>query len=414
VRLRGGFIVRGVGVAFVAAGIAACSSDTGRFDANPFASRHAATNEATGSVAPAQSAKIETKPSYSTQPLPPPAAHAGGHQPLTQSADVTGSVSSPRNWQWDGGTPVVVAQGETIETMALRYNVPGGAIMQANNLNDRSVLRAGQQIVIPKMKYASARNAPATAAARIPAPKLASSQTATHVVGPGETLMGISRRYHTPVRDIVAANRLTYDARLKIGDKLVIPGVAAAVAPSAPVANTKIAAKVTPPVAAKTSPVLQKVASAEPTSTARMTSPSVAAGETSAASGNGANPQFRWPVRGRVISGFGPIANGQQNDGINLAVPEGTAVRAAEDGTVAYAGSELKGYGNLVLVRHNDGYVTAYAHASELMVKRGDTVRRGQVIAKSGQTGTVTAPQLHFEIRRGSAPVDPMKFLPGA
>jgi murein DD-endopeptidase MepM/ murein hydrolase activator NlpD len=125
-------------------------------------------------------------------------------------------------------------------------------------------------------------------------------------------------------------------------------------------------------------------------------------------------PQFRWPVRGRVISGFGPIPNGQQNDGINLAVPEGTQVRAAEDGVVAYSGNELKGYGNLVLVRHSDGYVTAYAHASELMVKRGDNVKRGQVIAKSGATGSVNAPQLHFEIRKGSSPVDPTKYLPGA
>ncbi|RAI39602.1 hypothetical protein CH341_25485 [Rhodoplanes roseus] len=118
-------------------------------------------------------------------------------------------------------------------------------------------------------------------------------------------------------------------------------------------------------------------------------------------------------MKGRVITTFGK-ANGQQNDGINLAVPEGTAVRAAEDGVVAYAGSELKGYGNLVLVRHANGFVTAYAHNSELMVKRNDQVRRGQVIAKSGQSGTVSSPQLHFEIRKGSAPVDPMQHLPGA
>jgi len=119
-------------------------------------------------------------------------------------------------------------------------------------------------------------------------------------------------------------------------------------------------------------------------------------------------------VRGRVIAGFGPSTNGLQNDGINLAVPEGTAVRAAEEGVVAYAGNELKDYGNLVLVRHANGLVTAYAHASEILVKRGDTVRRGQVIARSGQTGKVTSPQLHFEIRKGSTPVDPTKYLPGA
>jgi murein DD-endopeptidase MepM/ murein hydrolase activator NlpD len=123
---------------------------------------------------------------------------------------------------------------------------------------------------------------------------------------------------------------------------------------------------------------------------------------------------FRWPVRGRVIAGFGPKSNGLQNDGINLAVPEGTPVKASEDGVVAYAGNELKGYGNLVLVRHSNGFVTAYAHASELMVKRGETVKRGQVIAKSGQTGSVTAPQLHFEIRKGATPVDPAQYLNGA
>jgi murein DD-endopeptidase MepM/ murein hydrolase activator NlpD len=125
-------------------------------------------------------------------------------------------------------------------------------------------------------------------------------------------------------------------------------------------------------------------------------------------------PSFRWPVRGRVITGFGPKPNGLQNDGINVAVPEGTPVKSAEDGVVAYAGNELKGYGNLVLVRHSNGFVTAYAHASEIMVKRGDQIRRGQVIAKSGQTGNVSSPQLHFEIRKGSTPVDPTQYLNGA
>jgi murein DD-endopeptidase MepM/ murein hydrolase activator NlpD len=125
-------------------------------------------------------------------------------------------------------------------------------------------------------------------------------------------------------------------------------------------------------------------------------------------------PTFRWPVRGKVITSYGAKTNGKANDGINLAVPEGTPVKAAEDGLVAYAGNELKGYGNLVLVRHANGYVTAYAHASEVLVKRGDTIKRGQVIAKSGQSGEVASPQLHFEIRKGSTPVDPLQFLNGA
>ena len=133
-----------------------------------------------------------------------------------------------------------------------------------------------------------------------------------------------------------------------------------------------------------------------------------------AAEPSGAMPSFRWPVRGRVIAGFGSKPNGTQNDGINLAVPEGTPIKAADDGVVAYAGNELKGYGNLVLISHANGFVSAYAHASELMVKRGDTVKRGQVIAHAGQTGNVTSPQLHFEIRKGSTPVDPAQYLGGA
>ena len=133
-----------------------------------------------------------------------------------------------------------------------------------------------------------------------------------------------------------------------------------------------------------------------------------------AAEPSGAMPSFRWPVRGRVIAGFGSKPNGTQNDGINLAVPEGTPIKAADDGVVAYAGNELKGYGNLVLISHANGFVSAYAHASELMVKRGDTIKRGQVIAHAGQTGNVTSPQLHFEIRKGSTPVDPTQYLGGA
>ena len=128
----------------------------------------------------------------------------------------------------------------------------------------------------------------------------------------------------------------------------------------------------------------------------------------------GVVPKFRWPANGRVIAGYGPTTHGPENDGINIALPENTPVKAAEDGVVAYAGNELKGYGNLVLVRHPNGYVTAYAHAKELLVKRGDQIKRGQVIARSGQTGNVNTPQLHFEIRKGSSPLDPTRFLNGA
>ena len=124
----------------------------------------------------------------------------------------------------------------------------------------------------------------------------------------------------------------------------------------------------------------------------------------------GAGPEFRWPARGRVIQGF-KVAG---NDGINISVPEGTSVRAAESGVVAYAGDGLKGYGNLVLIQHPNGFVSAYANNGELDVKRGETVKRGQVIAKSGESGNVAAPQLHFELRdKSGAPVDPTNYLAG-
>jgi murein DD-endopeptidase MepM/ murein hydrolase activator NlpD len=189
--------------------------------------------------------------------------------------------------------------------------------------------------------------------------------------------------------------------------------VAAAPAKPAKPATVAAAKPAPAPAPPKAAPApTTKIASIEPQHTARAVTPTPdVSEETKSASGA---PSFRWPVRGRIIAGYGPKPNGQQNDGINLSVPEGTPVKAAEDGVVAYAGNELKGYGNLVLIRHPNGFVTAYAHASELMVKRGDNVKRGQTIAKAGQTGTVTAPQVHFEIRKGSTPVDPTQYLNGA
>ena len=144
----------------------------------------------------------------------------------------------------------------------------------------------------------------------------------------------------------------------------------------------------------------------DPAPTASLPPPAATKSEKTADNGS---PEFRWPARGRVIQGF--KAGG--NDGINIAVPEGTAVKAAEDGVVAYAGSELKGYGNLVLIRHPNGFVSAYANNGSLDVKRGDPVKRGQTIAKSGQSGNVSSPQLHFELRKGAQPVDPSTYLAG-
>jgi murein DD-endopeptidase MepM/ murein hydrolase activator NlpD len=122
-------------------------------------------------------------------------------------------------------------------------------------------------------------------------------------------------------------------------------------------------------------------------------------------------PAFAWPVSGRVISDFGATANGGKNDGINIATTMDAPIHASASGTVTYAGDELKNYGNLVLVKHAGGFTTAYAHADRLVVSRGDFVAKGQVIGYAGQTGDVNAPQLHFEIREQTTPVNPRTYL---
>jgi murein DD-endopeptidase MepM/ murein hydrolase activator NlpD len=366
-------------LALVAVSAAGCSSDTSRFESpfsNPFASNPA---DVTGSINSTPSSRIDSRP------LPAP-----------------GQVSAPVS----GG------------------GVSGGGRGMAPYQS--SYAPAQQDItgsVVSRPGAPPAPVAPSAALAPATPPRSVASQAApgTHTVAPGETLIGISRRYNVALKDLAKANNVEPYAQVKMGDRLVIPGRAgatpakpqtvAAKPPAAPAKPAPVQAQAQP---SKPAAPAQKVATAEPQHTARAVSPTPdISAEDAKGSASGA-PSFRWPVRGRIIAGFGAKPNGQQNDGINLSVPEGTPIKAAEDGVVAYAGNELKGYGNLVLIRHPNGFVTAYAHASELMVKRGDTIKRGQTIAKAGQTGTVTSPQVHFEIRKGSSPVDPTQYLNGA
>jgi murein DD-endopeptidase MepM/ murein hydrolase activator NlpD len=313
-----------------------------------------------------------------------------------------------------GGTAIIVGTSDTLEVLARRYNVTSAAILAANGYKGPRVLSPGQQLIIPHPAATAVAAAPVTSASKPVA--VARAAPSVHVVNPGDTLAGIARHNHVSVRELAGANNLDASAKLKLGAKLTVPGAkTAAVATAAP------APAVVQPVAVTTAPATKMAAATAAPQSARLAQATPAPEDTVAAAApskaseaTGALPTFRWPVRGKVITTYGAKTNGKSNDGINLAVPEGTPVKAAEDGVVAYSGNELKGYGNLILVRHANGYVTAYAHASELLVKRGDSIKRGQVIAKSGQSGEVGSPQLHFEIRKGSAPVDPLQFLNGA
>ncbi len=273
-------------------------------------------------------------------------------------------------------------RGETIEIISRRYNVPVAIILRANNLASASLIQPGQRLVIP-----SNGERPQTTASAPARP------AAIHIVNQGDTLLSVSRRYKVGAAEIARANKIAVTTQLKLGQKLTIPGTSRAAIQPASAQQRRVD---TPQAAPAPQ---EKVAAVKPVE------------QVEAQPALTGTPQFRWPVKGRVISGFGSKPNGQQNDGINLSVPEGTPVKASEDGVVAYAGNELKGYGNLVLIRHSQGWVTAYAHTSELLVKRGEAVKRGQVIARAGQTGGVPAPQLHFEIRKGSTPVDPAQHL---
>ncbi len=423
-------------LALVAVSAAGCSSDTSRFEgpfSNPFASRQqAAPAEVTGSISSAPRGQIQS------QPLPAPGQTASAMPPATRPAtiqgsgvagggrgmasyqpgsapqqDITGSVNKPAPapaWNWEGGTPVTVGPNDTLDTLSKRHNIPASVIMQANGVSVPPGIHPGQRLVIPRYTQSTAPVPVASASRSV----VGQAESGTHTVVPGETMIGIAKRYNVALKDLAKANRVEPYAQLKMGDRLVIPGRAAAATAKPPVLAAKPAPVAPAPTTKLAAAPQQKMAAVDTTQSAHSVKPTqdVAVDEPKgSASGTAA---FRWPVRGRIIAGFGPKPNGQQNDGINLSVPEGTPIKAAEDGVVAYSGNELKGYGNLVLIRHSNGFVTAYAHASELLVKRGDTIKRGQTIAKAGQTGTVTSPQVHFEIRKGSSPVDPTQYLNGA
>jgi murein DD-endopeptidase MepM/ murein hydrolase activator NlpD len=321
-----------------------------------------------------------------------------------------------------------VLPGETLYAISRRYDVPIRAIIDANRLEPPFGLRAGQTLTLPQVR--------------------------THLVRPGDTLYSISRQYGVDVATLAETNHLQTPFTIRTGTTLVLPPAAAASptpvsapAPATPGRPAEVAVTELPPPSggahstsppqpqpAPSPPSVQPIApptpvSPPPSSAAPRPSPAPAPApaapsppapasppEQSASlpppSGGKGSAIFLWPVEGRVIARYGPGAGGTHNDGINIAAPTGTPVLAADAGTVAYAGNELRGYGNLILIKHANGWMTAYAHNAVLLVKRGDKVRRGQMIARVGATGTVGEPQLHFEVRKGTRALDPAEYLP--
>ncbi|MEP0329365.1 MAG: M23 family metallopeptidase [Anderseniella sp.] len=399
-----------------AALLAGCSASSDRFADYPSIATNSVSKKQTKSAAVD---KVETsplsgdrvanaRPSWQNAPSPsagytPPAtsyrqqAAAPAPSYRSQAAAPAPSYAPAQNGS------VTVRPGQTMYSLARANDLSVSQLARANNIRAPYTLAVGQRLKVPGTSNPVSPR-PTVASANAPAPRAqvqsGSQSNGVHVVRPGETLYSLGRAYEMRPHKIASYNGLSMNRGLSIGQRVRIPGGAT----QSPIANSAPAPLPRQQQAARTPDYLDQ---AEPVS--RQRAPVMQQQTQIEQVDNGSG--FRWPVRGRVISKFGSKPNNTRNEGINIAVPEGTGVRAAEAGVVAYAGNELKGYGNLVLVRHQNGWVTAYAHNSELMVKRGDAVRRGDVIARAGKTGSVKTPQVHFEVRQGATAVDPMKYL---
>jgi murein DD-endopeptidase MepM/ murein hydrolase activator NlpD len=360
-----------------------------------------------------------------------------GHQQPVNAATNIGLAVRPDS--------IIVQPGETLYAVSRRYAVPLRPLIEANNLQPPYGLVSGRRLILPQVR--------------------------TYTVQPGDTLLNLSRRFGVDASTLARTNEIEPPYPVKLGQVLVLPPpvqtAAASVVPSTasisapgeliaeplavPPAQQRVAgnvAAVAPPPAGRAAtgrtatlapaeppsviqspqvPPLPPTSSFQPQPAAPVVPPEPAPAPPQAvASAAPALPPlpgplpepshtghgFAWPVRGSVLVGYGPGANGTQNDGINIAAPLGTPVLAASDGVVAYAGNELRGFGNLILLKHADGWTTAYAHCESIAVKRGDRVKRGQPIARVGATGAVVEPQLHFELRRGTRALDPQTYLP--
>ena len=396
---------------------------------------------------------------------------AGATQSLAGPAVVSDTAQRAAGWSTVGATRIVVRNGETLYNISKRYGVPVQELVKANGLSSADGLQVGQQLLIPSYIFSSTSpvsapdNNPVTRASRastgfvgeanagsvsVPTrrpydtaalnqpypgdlPEITKSRynpkqtvgtpdyqtpdygiktgsvgavaSSLYVVKSGDSLSKIAKQRGVSVAQLQAANNISGNV-IRIGQRLTIPNSSLDYTSTASVVtdgnygidptitgSTAPAKKIVKPIAQQ-----QQLANLDKTPAPARTGIS----------------EFRWPVNGRVVSSFGDKTSNGRNDGIDITVPEGTAVRAAENGVVIYTGDEITMYGKLVLIRHADGWVSAYAHNRQFDVKKGDTVRRGQIIARSGRTGEADRPKVHFELRKNSNPVDPRNYLSGA
>jgi murein DD-endopeptidase MepM/ murein hydrolase activator NlpD len=289
------------------------------------------------------------------------------------------------------GDEVIVPAGKTLYAIARERDVAVRDLIELNGLTPPYKLLTGQRLKLPIGRV--------------------------YKVQPGDTLDAVARREGVDLRSLVRLNGLEKPYALVAGSRLKLP------APNEPL-DPEVASALEADTYAEAEPAYEPApkpparpaeivdakrarVAAERSRQEAGINPSARASEPPPRAG----ASFFWPVKGQVVSRFGPQGGGVQSDGITIVVPRGTPVKAAENGVVAYAGSDLKAYGKLILVRHAGGWMTAYAHNDALMVKEGDMVRRGQVISRAGTSGSVKDPQTYFEIRHRGKPVDPLDHL---
>lgn len=324
---------------------------------------------------------------------PPPLSSPPRYPPVPRSAprpDRVEQLPAPRPaWETRGAQTdaryvaaqtYVVRPGDTLSAIEDRTGAAAPVIASANGLSAPYVIRTGQRLTIPPGRY--------------------------YLVRQGQTGIAIARAYGIEWSRIVAANNLTEPYVLRAGQRILIPGGERPVSAAERAAAFRL--DIDDIITGGEPAIAENQRPAPPSTTPRRVLPASAA----IAAPLAAPGRFLWPVDGQVVKRFGAGASGERNDGINIAVPLGTPIRAAADGTVAYVGDAITSMGGLVIIKHGEGWTSVYGHASRLLVQRGQAVRKGQTVALSGATGYADRPEVHFELRRGRGPVDPLTQLP--
>jgi len=332
---------------------------------------------------------------YGRPPAPPPARNGTSPYPPDNSirtTDIPSSVKQPTpSWLAKpvaadavtiADSTYVVKAGETIRSIGNKTGAGSEAIARANAIPAPFVVRTGQRLKIPGGRY--------------------------HLVRAGQSGIAIARAYGVEWSRIADLNDIQPPYVLRNGQRLLLPSTAEA-AQMTPEQRAQAFSLDIDDLATGSEPALASNATPKaPTATPKKPLPRDEPVETPA----NFSGRFQWPLNGAIIGRFGPAGDGRRNDGVNIAAERGEEIHAAADGVVAYAGSAIAVYGGLILIKHGDGWITAYGHAEQILVTRGQTVHRGDVIARAGATGSVNKPQLHFEIRNKRAPVDPLRYLP--